>query len=116
LNFYYTLKPWNLDCKITAGQFLAKDRGVKFEINRWFKSGLQVGLWYTITNGHDHVNHHIYYDKGFAFYIPIDMFLRQSSPTYVGYAMSAWLRDIGAIANNGKSLYSTIRLERLNLR
>lgn len=116
LNFYYTLKPWNLDCKITAGQFLAKDRGVKFEINRWFKSGLQVGLWYTITNGHDHVNHHIYYDKGFAFYIPIDMFLRQSSPTYVGYAMSAWLRDIGAIANNGKSLYPTIRLERLNLR
>jgi hypothetical protein len=115
-NVYYTLKPWNLDCKITAGQFLAKDRGVKFEVNRWFQSGLQVALWYTITNGHDHVNHHIYYDKGFAFYMPIDFFLRQSSRTYVGYAMSAWLRDIGAAASSGRSLYSTIRLERLNLK
>ncbi|MGD0665329.1 MAG: YjbH domain-containing protein, partial [Rhabdochlamydiaceae bacterium] len=110
LNLYYTLKPWNLDCKITAGQFLAKDRGVRFEINRWFHSGLQVSLWYTITNGHDHVNHHIYYDKGFAFYLPIDFFLRQSSRTYIGYAMSAWLRDIGAIADSGKPLYNTVRL------
>jgi hypothetical protein len=119
LNFYYTMKPWNLgnlDFKVTAGQFLAKDRGVKFELSKWFHSGLQVSLWYTITNGHDHVNHHIYYDKGFAFYLPIDFFLRQSSRTYIGYAMSAWLRDIGAIAENGKSLYSTIRLERLNLK
>jgi hypothetical protein len=116
LNLYYTLKPWNLDCKITAGQFLAKDRGVRFEINRWFQSGLQVSLWYTITNGHDHVNHHIYYDKGFAFYLPIDFFLRQSSRTYIGYAMSAWLRDIGAIADSGKPLYNTVRLERLNLK
>ena len=116
VNLYYTLKPWNLDCKITAGQFLAKDRGVRFEINRWFHSGLQVSLWYTITNGHDHVNHHIYYDKGFAFYLPIDFFLRQSSRTYIGYAMSAWLRDIGAIADSGKPLYNTVRLERLNLK
>lgn len=115
-NLYYTWKPWNLDCKITAGQFLARDRGVKFEINRWFQSGLQVSLWYTITNGHDHVNHHIYYDKGFAFYLPLDFFLTRSSRTYIGYAVSAWLRDIGAIADSGKSLYSTIRLERMSLK
>lgn len=115
LNFYYNLNLWNLDCKITAGQFLAKDRGVRFEVNRWFQSGLQISLWYTLTNGHDHVNHHIYYDKGFAFYLPIDFFLRQSSRTYIGYAIAAWLRDIGAAADTGKTLYSTIRLERLKL-
>ena len=79
-NFYYTLQPWNLDCKMIAGQFLAKDRGVRFEISRWFQSGLQVSLWYTITNGHDHVNGRRYYDKGFAFNLPIDFFLRQSKP------------------------------------
>ncbi len=116
LNFYYTLTPWNLDCKITAGQFLAKDLGARFEINRWFQSGLQVSLWYTVTNGHDHVNRRTYFDKGFAFYLPLDFFFRQSSRTYIGYAMSAWLRDIGAIADNGKSLYNTIRLERLKLK
>lgn len=114
-NLYYTLKPWNLDLHIKVGQFLAKDRGVRFEIGRWFPSGLKVSLWYTVTNGHDHVNHRTYFDKGFAFSLPLDFFLRQSSRSYIGYAMSAWLRDVGASAENGKGLYQTLRLERLEL-
>lgn len=115
LNFYTTLKPWDLDIIVKAGQFLAKDRGVKFEVSRWFPSGLNVALWYTITNGHDRVNRKTYYDKGFAFSLPLDFFLRQTSRTYIGYAMSAWLRDVGAFADTGRPLYPTIRLERLNL-
>ena len=114
-NVYYTLKPWNLDFKVKVGQFLAKDRGVRFEMSRWFSSGLKVSLWYTITNGHDHVNHQTYYDKGFAFMLPLDFFFSRSSRSYIGYAMSAWLRDVGASVDNGKGLYQTIRLERLQL-
>jgi hypothetical protein len=47
--------------------------------------------------------------------LPLDFFLPRSSRTYIGYAMSAWLRDVGASADNGKALYPTIRLERLQL-
>lgn len=115
LDFYYTLKPWNLDLSIKAGQFLAKDQGVRFEMSRWFQSGLNVSLWYTITTGHDKVNRKTYFDKGFAFSLPLDFFLRQSSRTYLAWAMSAWLRDVGAFADTGRPLYPTIRLERLNL-
>ncbi len=115
LDFYYTFKPWDVDLKIKVGQFLAKDRGVRFEVSRWFPSGLNVSLWYTITNGHDHVNRTTYYDKGFALALPLDFFLRQSSRTYLGYAMSAWLRDVGAFADSGRPLYPTVRLERLHL-
>lgn len=115
LNLYYTLKPWDVDLKVMIGQFLAKDRGVRFEMSRWFPSGLRVSLWYTITNGHDHVNHQTYYDKGFVFSLPIDFFLRQSSRTYIGYGMSAWLRDVGAFCDTGRRLYPTIRLERVQL-
>lgn len=115
LNLYYTLKPWDLDLKVSVGQFLAKDRGVRFEMGRWFPSGLKVSLWHSITNGHDHINHKTYYDKGFVFSLPIDFFLRQSSRSYIGYGMSAWLRDVGAAAETGRHLYSTIRLERLQL-
>ncbi|HEX4838890.1 MAG TPA: YjbH domain-containing protein [Rhabdochlamydiaceae bacterium] len=115
-DLYYTLRPWNLDFKVKVGQFLAKDRGVRFEMSRWFASGLKVALWYTITNGHDHVNHKTYYDKGFAIMLPLDFFLTRSSRTYIGYAMSAWLRDVGASADNGKGLYQTVRLERLQLK
>ena len=85
-------------------------------MSRWFSSGLQRLALVDITNGHDHVNHKIYYDKGFAFMLPLDFFLPRSSRTYIGYAMSAWLRDVGASADNGKGLYQTVRLERLQLK
>lgn len=112
LDLYYIWRPLDIDFKVMIGQFLAKDRGARFEITRWFPSGLNVSIWLTLTNGHDHVNGHTYHDKGFAFMLPLDFFLRKSSRQYIGYAMSAWLRDVGAIAENGRSLYETLRLER----
>jgi hypothetical protein len=108
LDIYYEYKPLDLDFKVSIGQFLAKDKGARFEVERTFASGLKVGLWYTITNGHDHVNGHVYHYKGFAFYLPFDMFLKSSSLNYIGYAMSAWLRDVGASAFTGKRLYTTL--------
>lgn len=114
LDFYYDFKPLNIDFLMSAGQFLAKDKGVRFSVGRYFKSGLRFSLWYTITNGHDHVNGHTYYDKGFAFSMPLDMFLKQSSRNYIGYAMAAWLRDVGARALTGKQLYWTLEEGRYN--
>ena len=114
LDFYYDCKPLNMDLLLSAGQFLAKDKGVRIDVGRYFKSGVRFSIWCTFTNGHDHVNGHTYFDKGFAFMIPLDMFLRQSSRNYLGYAMSAWLRDVGARAETGKKLYWTLREERFN--
>lgn len=114
LDLYYDFKPLNMDLLVTAGQFLAKDKGARFEVGRYFKSGLRFALWYTWTNGHDHVNGHTYYDKGFIFSLPLDMFMKQSSRTYLTYAMSAWLRDVGARAATGKQLYWTLEKERYN--
>jgi hypothetical protein len=112
LDFYYDFKPLELDLKITAGQFLAKDLGVKTEVGRTFSNGVRFSLWYTWTNGHDKVNGKTYYDKGFSFLIPLDFFLKQSSLNYIGYAMSAWLRDVGAIAETGRKLYFSLWEER----
>lgn len=114
LDFYYDFKPLSLDLIINAGQFLAKDLGVRTEIGRYFQSGMRFSLWCTVTNGHDHVNGKIYFDKGFSFLIPMDIFLRQSSLSYVGYMMSAWLRDVGARAATGKRLYWTLEETRYN--
>ena len=114
VDFYYQYQPLNLDCKIMAGQFLARDKGIRFEMGRTFSSGLRVGLWYTFTNANDVVNHSRYYDKGFSITLPLDIFMNQTSRTRVGYAMAAWLRDCGAIANTGKSLYPTLYWERYN--
>lgn len=112
LDFYYHFKPLSLDFKVTVGQFLAKDKGVRTEVIRYFKSGARFSLWCTVTNAHDIVNGKNYFDKGFSFSVPLDMFMKKSSRNYISYAMSAWLRDNGAIAESGRKLYGTIREER----
>lgn len=114
VDFYYEYKPYSLDFKISVGQFLARDKGIRVEGSRTFLSGLRVGLWYTLTNGNDVVNGSRYYDKGFFISLPMDFFLNKSSRTRVGYAMSAWLRDVGAQAATGKPLYPTLYWERYN--
>ena len=115
LDVYYEYRPWSLDFKMAVGQFLARDKGARFEIGRYFSSGMQFSIWYTLTNGNDMVNGKRYYDKGIAFFIPFDLFLKKSSRSMLGYAMSAWLRDVGAQAATGKKLYPTIQTERQNL-
>jgi Exopolysaccharide biosynthesis protein YbjH len=114
LDFYYDFKPLNMDLIVNVGQFLAKDFGVRTEVGRYFKSGVRFALWCTVTSGNDHVNGKIYFDKGFSFLIPLDVFLKQSSRSYVGWIMSAWLRDVGARAATGKKMYWTLEESRYN--
>jgi hypothetical protein len=114
MSFYYDYKPLNMDLILHVGQFLAKDKGIRIDVGRYFKSGMRFGLWYTLTNGHDVINGKTYHDKGFSFVVPLDFFLKQSSRNYVGYAMAAWLRDVGARAATGKPLYWTLEEERYN--
>jgi hypothetical protein len=114
VDFYYQYKPYNLDFKISAGQFLARDKGVRLEASRTFLSDLRFGIWYTFTNANDVVNNSRYYDKGFFISLPLDLFMNQTSRTRLTYAMSAWLRDCGATASTGKQLYPTLYWERYN--
>ena len=114
VDVYYQYQPLNLDFKISAGQFLARDKGIRLEGGRTFQSGLRVGLWYTFTNANDIVNNSRYYDKGFSITMPLDIFMNQTSRTRIGYGMSAWLRDCGARAATGKALYPTLYWERYN--
>ncbi|NGX39168.1 MAG: hypothetical protein KR126chlam1_00490 [Chlamydiae bacterium] len=112
INLYYDFKPLDLLFEIKAGQFLAKDKGARFMVTRTFSSGARFSLWLTTTNGKDRVNGRRYFDKGFAFTVPFDIFLRKSSRTFLSYAMSAWLRDVGAIGATGIPLYPTLYEER----
>jgi hypothetical protein len=114
VDFYYQYRPLSLDFKVSAGQFLARDKGIRIEGGRTYSSGLRVGLWYTLTNAGDEIGHHRYYDKGFSITMPLDIFLTKSSRTRIGYSMSAWLRDCGAISATGKQLYPTLFWERFN--
>lgn len=112
LDLYYNFKPMNVLFSAKIGQFLAKDKGVRVQATRYFPNGTEFALWVTVTNGHDRVNGHTYFDKGFAFNIPLDLFMKKSSRSFFAYAMSAWLRDVGAIACTGFPLFPTLYEER----
>lgn len=109
LSAYYHFYDLDIDIQLKAGKFLANDWGIRTEISHYFPSGMRIYYWYTFTNGHDVVNGQIYYDKGIAISLPIDIFLKHSSKKRWNYGMSAWLRDVGISAENGLSLYRLIQ-------
>lgn len=112
LNLYYDSKYLELDFRIKIGRFLARDYGARYEVSRYFPSGLRVTVWYTHTSAKDYINGSRYHDKGIALSMPLDIFFTHSSRKRWGYNMSAWLRDIGVIAENGQSLYELINEQR----
>ncbi len=111
-SLYYDVIDFNLDFRVKAGKFLANDWGGRFELSRYFPSGMRITVWYTWTNGNDRINGHQYYDKGIAFSMPMDIFYTHSDRARWNYAMSAWLRDVGYSAYVGESLYNTINDQR----
>jgi hypothetical protein len=115
LEFYYDIRPLQTYIRISLGQFLAKDKGIKLEWTRYFSSGFNFSLWCTVTDGNDRVNAKRYFDKGFAFSMPLDWFMNKSSRSKMGYGMSAWLRDVGARAKTGRPLFVVLHEERENL-
>lgn len=112
LNFYYNHYDARLDLNLKAGKFMANDWGARFELSRYFPSGLRLNVWYTWTNAHDKINGKTYHDKGVSFSMPLDIFYTHSETARFGNGMSAWLRDVGVIAGNGKNLYDLINQER----
>lgn len=112
LNLYYDWKEAKVELRLKAGKFLANDYGIRYEISRYFSSGMRITLWYTRTNGHDKINGQTYYDKGISFTMPLDIFYTQCDRNFWNYGMSAWLRDVGAFSYTGQDLYYLINDQR----
>lgn len=112
INMYYTWYDCSLDFMIKAGKFLANDWGARFELSRYFPSGLRLNVWYTWTGARDRINGKTYHDKGVSFSMPLDIFYTHSERSRFGHGMSAWLRDVGVNINCGKDLYNMISEQR----
>lgn len=112
VNLYYDWTKAKVEFKFKIGKFLANDCGIRYELSRYFPSGLRITLWYTYTNGNDKINGQTYHDKGVAFEMPMDIFYTHSSREKWNYGLSAWLRDVGFATFTGHELYYTISDQR----
>jgi membrane-associated phospholipid phosphatase len=117
-SLHYRL-PQGMTITARAGQFLAKDRGVRLEFKRRFRSGVEVGAWYAKTNGNDITSPGTptspYHDKGVFLSIPLASMLPMDSQANAGFAISPWTRDVGQMVLSPGDLYDIMEQPRRDL-
>jgi len=101
--------PYGVTVTGRAGRFLAKDEGVRLEFKRRFRSGVEIGAWYTKTNGKDITSPGTpsdpYNDKGIFLSIPLNIMLPSDTQALAGFTLSPWTRDVGQMVGSPGDLY-----------
>jgi hypothetical protein len=111
--------PYDTTVTARAGRFLARDEGVRIEFKRRLQSGMEIGAWYTKTNGNDITNPgapgNPYHDKGVFLSIPLSVSLPSDTQTVAGIAVSPWTRDVGQMVASPGDLYDLFEQPRRDM-
>ena len=111
--------PYDITVTARAGRFLARDLGARLEFKRRFRSGVEVGVWYTHTNGHDITSpgspSNPYHDKGVFLSIPLNSMLPMDSQASAGFSIAPWTRDVGQMVASPGDLYDLLEQPRRDL-
>lgn len=90
---------------VSAGQYLAKDKGVTVDLSKRFKNGVSMGAYATVTNVSKEQFGEGSFDKGIYVYMPFDLFLTRSTRNFASFVWSPLTRDGGAKLARRYSLY-----------
>ncbi len=108
-SFHYRIPRYGVTMTSRIGKFLAKDEGVRFELKRRFRSGVEAGVWYTRTNGNDITSpgtpENPYFDKGIFLSVPLGSMLTEDTQARSDMSLSAWSRDVGQMVESPGDLY-----------
>jgi hypothetical protein len=111
--------PYDITATARAGRFLARDEGVRVEFKRRFPSGVEIGAWYTKTNGKDITNPgtpaNPYNDKGVFLSVPLNIMLPTDTQANAGITLSPWTRDVGQMVTSPGDLYDLFEQPRRDL-
>jgi membrane-associated phospholipid phosphatase len=111
--------PYDVTATARVGRFLARDEGVRLEFKRRFPSGVEIGAWYTKTNGHDITMPgsptNPYNDKGVFLSVPLNIMLPFDSQTTASVGISPWTRDVGQMVASPGDLYDMVEQPRRDL-
>jgi hypothetical protein len=106
---YYRFPSVGVTTTARFGKFLAKDDGVRFEFKRMFRSGVEVGAWYTVTNGNDVTGPGSlgdpYRDKGIFMSVPLASMLTQDTQQRASLSIVDFTRDVGQLVESPGDLY-----------
>ena len=117
-SLHYRL-PHDITVTARAGRFLAKDTGVRVEFKRRFQSGIEVGAWYTHTNGNDITSPGTpskpYQDRGIFLSVPLNSMLPMDTQSTAGFAIAPWTRDVGQMVASPGDLYDMFERPRADM-
>lgn len=102
--------PWyGLDFEVDAGRYLAGDTGGTLTITRRFSTGMEIGLFATITNVPFSQFGEGAFDKGFIIRIPMDFLVPLDSQSDLNVDMRPVTRDGGQMLQPEMELYDQLR-------
>lgn len=111
--------PYDVTVTARAGRFLAKDEGVRLEFKRRLASGVEIGAWYTRTNGNDITSPGTpsspYHDKGIFMSVPLNIMLTKDTQATAGMALAPWTRDVGQMVMSPGDLYEMVEQPRRDM-
>lgn len=97
------------------GRFLARDEGVRWEFRRRFRSGVEAGGWYSVTNADDVTGPgrpgDPYRDKGLFVSIPLNSMLTRDSRRRADLSLVDFTRDVGQMPRSPGDLYLLLERE-----
>ena len=105
LNLYYQEPRTNILFSLKGGRYLAEDSGITVDLSRIFRSGLKMGAFFTLTDISFEEFGEGSFDKGFYFWIPVEMFSPRYFKRTFGWGLRPITRDGGAALNYGYPLW-----------
>jgi hypothetical protein len=109
VSLYYASPWYALNFVVRAGQYLARDRGVTFEMSRRFSTGVEIGAFFTKTNVSSAQFGEGSFDKGIVIRIPIGWVAPINTQTELGTILRPVQRDGGQRLLGDAILYDETR-------
>jgi Exopolysaccharide biosynthesis protein YbjH len=106
----YYASPWyDLNFAVRAGQYLAGDRGLTFQVTRRFPTGVEIGAFFTKTNVSAEQFGEGSFDKGIVIRIPLGWVLPIETQGQWGIDLRPVQRDGGQQLIGDATLYEETR-------
>lgn len=106
VSLYWDTPLYDIDMKLSAGQYLAGDKGATLDLSRTFDNGVKMGGWLTETDVSAEEFGEGSMDKGIYVSIPFENLFNQWSSGTAKLVYQPLIRDGGARLNRRHDLYS----------
>jgi len=110
VSLYYDSPWYNLNFELRAGQYLAGDRGVTFQVTRRFATGVEIGVFVTKTNVSASEFGEGSFDKGIIIRLPLGWIAPIETQSQIAMDLRPVQRDGGQVLGGDATLFDETRM------